>query len=362
MPTDNILEKMNNFKFWKRKKVFVTGHTGFKGTWLCEILCLLGADVYGYSDMVKYHPDMFSILGTEERMTSYIGDIRDYDNLYNIFSSVNPDIVFHLAAQPIVKESYKNPRYTYETNIMGTVNLLECIRNTDSVKSVVNITTDKVYDNREWCWGYRETDSLDGYDPYSNSKSCSELVTHSYIRSFFHDSGVAVSTARAGNVIGGGDFSADRIIPDCVRAASKNEPVIVRNPHSVRPYQHVLEPLFMYMLIAEKQYDDINYAGNYNIGPGEKNCVTTGELVDKFCLHWGDNQSWENKSEVNGPHEANFLKLDCSKVRQIFKWNPEWEIDDTIKYTVEWYKAFYNNENMLEITLDQIRKYILNAG
>jgi len=351
------MENMEMMNFWKGKKIFVTGHTGFKGTWLCEILSYLGANVYGYSLSCNTSPAIFNILNTEKRINSYIGDIRNYDDLFHIVSDVQPDIVFHLAAQPIVKESYVNPRYTYDTNVMGTVNILEAVRNTESVKSVLNVTTDKVYDNNEWCWGYRETDSLDGYDPYSNSKSCSELVTHSYIRSFFTDKKISVSTARAGNVIGGGDYDADRIIPDCVRAASEKKDIVIRNPYSVRPYQHVLDPLFAYIMIAEKQYTDTSYSGSYNIGPELASCVTTGQIADKFCNAWGD-ISWVNISENYAPHEANFLKLDCSKIKQKFGWNPKWDIDASVLKTVEWYKAFYAKKDMFEFTIKQIREYL----
>ena len=246
--------------FYKGKKVLVTGHTGFKGTWLCEMLAKVGADVTGYALMPLTETNLFSLCGTENKIYSVIGDIRDYGRLKKVFEEVRPEIVFHLAAQPLVRESYLNPRYTYETNVMGTVNICECIRECGGVRSFLNVTTDKVYKNNEWEWGYRENEPLDGFDPYSNSKSCSELVTHSYINSFFNEIGVAVSTARAGNVIGGGDFAQDRIVPDCIRAAQTHRDIIVRNPHSIRPYQHVLEPLFAYLMIAQKQYQDYDYA------------------------------------------------------------------------------------------------------
>ena len=266
--------------FYKGKKVLVTGHTGFKGTWLCKVLVNAGAIVTGYSLEAPTNPNLFELARLEDKMTSVIGDIRDLEHLKETFELAQPEIVLHLAAQPIVRDSYKDPRYTYETNVMGTVNLLECVRMFPCVKSVLNVTTDKVYQNNEWCWGYRENEPLDGFDPYSNSKSCSELVTHSYKNSFFTDGKVAVSTARAGNVIGGGDFANDRIIPDCVRAMKKGEKIIVRNPYSTRPYQHVLEPLAAYLMIAQKQYEDIKYADYYNVGPDECDCVTTGDLVD----------------------------------------------------------------------------------
>jgi CDP-glucose 4,6-dehydratase len=250
-----------------------------------------------------------------------------------------------------------NPVYTYETNIMGTVNILECIRNADfPVKSFLNVTTDKVYLNNEWSWGYRETDHLDGFDPYSNSKSCSELVTHSYKNSFFADGKVSISTARAGNVIGGGDFAPDRIIPDCVRAASENKTIIVRNPYSTRPYQHVLEPLFAYLMILEQQYKDGKYAGYYNVGPEEADNVTTGKLVDEFCRIWGEGQTWENQS-VDGPHEANFLKLDCSKIKSIFSWKPQWRVSEAINKTIQWTKAYNAGLDVSEVMDKQIKEY-----
>ena len=273
-------------------------------------------------------------------MTSVIGDIRDMEKLKAAFDKAQPEIVLHLAAQPIVRDSYKDPRYTYETNVMGTVNILECVRLSNCVKSVLNVTTDKVYQNNEWCWGYREDEPLDGFDPYSNSKSCSELVTHSYINSFFADGKVAVSTARAGNVIGGGDFANDRIIPDCVRAMAAGKTIAVRNPYSTRPYQHVLEPLSVYLTIAQKQYEDGTYAGFYNVGPDDCDCVTTGELVDLFCSYWGEGAAWENQAEVNAPHEANFLKLDCSKVKTVFGWKPRWHIAQCMEMTCRFSKIY----------------------
>lgn len=314
-----------DLNFYRGKKVFVTGHTGFKGTWLCKMLLDAGAQVTGYSLDPPTDPNLFSLSQIEEQMDSVIGDIRNRELLWKTIKRVNPEFVIHLAAQPIVRDSYKDPVLTYETNVMGTVNILEAVRNIESVRSFLNVTTDKVYLNREWEWGYREDDPLDGYDPYSNSKSCSELVTHSYLNSFFADSSVAISTARAGNVIGGGDFAPDRIIPDCVRAAINGKNIVVRNPFSVRPYQHVLEPLYVYLMILQKQYEDKKYAGNYNVGPEDKDCVTTGELVNLFCQFWGNGQTWENKSD-GGPHEANFLKLDCSRIKKVLGWKPKWDI------------------------------------
>ena len=329
-----------DLSFYKGKRVFVTGHTGFKGSWLCRILVKAGAIVTGYSLEPPTSPNLFGLADVEKRITHVVGDIRDFDKLKAAFEEARPEIVLHLAAQPIVRDSYKDPRYTYETNVMGTVNLLECVRLSSDVRSVLNVTTDKVYHNNEWCWGYREDEPLDGFDPYSNSKSCSELVTHSYINSFFADRKVAVSTARAGNVIGGGDFANDRILPDCVRAMAAGEAIGVRNPYSTRPYQHVLEPLAVYLTIAQKQYEDICYAGFYNVGPDDCDCVTTGELVNLFCKHWGEGAAWENQAEKNAPHEANFLKLDCSKLKATFGWKPRWHMEECMAETIRFSKVW----------------------
>lgn len=346
----------NMINFYKGKKVLVTGHTGFKGSWLCKILCLAGADVVGYSLEPPTNPSLFKIANIENDITSIIGDIRNLDRLKEVFKEYKPEIIFHLAAQPIVRDSYITPVYTYETNVMGTVNVMECIRLSDCVKSVLNITTDKVYKNNEWEWGYRENEILDGYDPYSNSKSCSELVTHSYKSSFFDNMNLSVSTARAGNVIGGGDFANDRIIPDCIKAAIKAENIIVRNPYSIRPFQHVLEPLYAYMMIVYKQYDNKEYQGYYNVGPDEIDCITTGDLVDIFCKTWGEGISWESKS-IEGPHEANFLKLDCSKLKSKFNWRPKWGINTAVDKTIEWTKCYIRNENVKECMDKQIRDF-----
>ncbi len=343
-------------EFYQGKKVLVTGHTGFKGSWLCRILTLAGAQVTGYAAEAPTDPALFFIAGLETTMDSVIGDIRDLKHLKEVFDRVQPQIVLHLAAQPIVRDSYKDPVYTYETNVMGTVNVLECVRQTPSVKSFLNVTTDKVYENREWEYGYRECDPLDGYDPYSNSKSCSELVTHSYQKSFFADGHCAISTARAGNVIGGGDFANDRIIPDCVRAMAAKKEIVVRNPYSTRPFQHVLEPLFAYLEIAQRQYEDQTYQGYYNVGPDECDCVTTGELVTLFCKLWGEGASWVNKHD-GGPHEANFLKLDCSRIKKTFGWKPHWHIEDAIEKTIIWSKAYLAGEDMKQVMDAQIREY-----
>lgn len=342
--------------FYKGKRVLVTGHTGFKGAWLCRILALAGARVTGYSLEPPTDPSLFEIAGLEDRMDSVIGDIRNLKGLRDVFERVRPEVVFHLAAQPIVRDSYKDPVYTYETNVMGTVNVMECVRLTDSVRSFLNVTTDKVYENREWEYGYRECDPLDGYDPYSNSKSCSELVTHSYQKSFFSDGRCAVSTSRAGNVIGGGDFANDRIIPDCIRAAATGKDIIVRNPHSTRPYQLVLEPLAVYLTIAMRQHEDGRYQGYYNVGPDDKDCVTTGRLVDMFCRAWGGDVKWVNQYD-GGPHEANFLKLDCSRIKSVFGWRPRYGVEEAVQKTVEWSRAYLDGEDMLEVMDRQITEF-----
>lgn len=327
--------------FYRGKRVLVTGHTGFKGTWLCQMLTNAGAIVTGYSLQPPTNPSLFELSGLEDRMTSVIADVRDLDRMKQVFEQAQPEIVLHLAAQPIVRDSYKDPHYTYETNVMGTVNLMECVRLNKCVRSVLNVTTDKVYHNNEWCWGYREDEPLDGFDPYSNSKSCSELVTHSYINSFFQGADApAVSTARAGNVIGGGDFANDRIIPDCVRAMQAGQVIGVRNPYSTRPYQHVLEPLAMYLTIAQKQYEDKRYAGFYNVGPDDCDCVTTGALVELFCRCWGEGAAWENRAEANAPHEANFLKLDCSRIKAVFGWKPRWHMAECMEMVCRFSKVW----------------------
>lgn len=353
-------------EFYKGKRVLVTGHTGFKGSWMCRVLVRLGAEVIGYSSGIPTKPALYELAGTDAIIESVIADIRDYGALKAAFDKYQPEIVIHMAAQPIVRESYKNPVYTYETNVMGTVNICEAVRNTPSVKSFINVTTDKVYENKEReNEGYREDEPLDGYDPYSNSKSCSELVTHSYKKSFFNDMNVAVSTARAGNVIGGGDFASDRIIPDCIRAVMAGEKIHVRNPYSTRPYQHVLEPVCTYLMIAMKQYEDRIFEGYYNVGPDDESCVTTGELVDLFVKSWGDGAKWYTQAD-NGPHEAGFLKLDCAKLKKTFNWAPAWGIKDAIEKTVEFSKLL--NKDMcpdvgLTACMDkQIDEYLTAAG
>lgn len=351
--------KYIDFDFLRGKRIFVTGHTGFKGSWLCTVLVNAGAKVTGYSLPAPTEPNLFGLTGLESKVTSIMGDIRDLSKLRAAYHAANPEIVLHLAAQPIVRTGYEEPVYTYETNVMGTVNMLECVRIAqDPAQSVVIITTDKVYENKEWTWGYRENESLDGYDPYSNSKSCAELAVHSYVNSFFKNGSTAVSTARAGNVIGGGDFARDRIIPDCVRAAQTGKPIIVRNPHSIRPYQHVLEPVIAYLMIAQRQYENPGLAGWYNVGPDDRDCVTTGVLVDTFCRIWGSGMTWENCAEANAPHEANFLKLDCSKLKSTFGWRPRWNIQSAMEKTVEWTKAWLTERSIPMIMDRQINAFL----
>lgn len=341
--------------------MLLTGHTGFKGSWLSSILLLLGAELSGYALAPQTEPALYSILDLGSQMNSVIADIRNLDALAAVFEKVRPEVVLHLAAQPLVRESYLSPRETYETNVMGTVNVLECVRNSPSVRSFLNVTTDKVYENKEWEWGYRENETLNGFDPYSNSKSCSELVTQCYRNSFFSGGEVKVSTARAGNVIGGGDFSKDRIIPDCIRAALDGNSIVVRNPFSTRPYQHVLEPLFAYLMIAANQWENPSLAGNYNVGPDEEGFCQTGCLVDMFCKSWGEGINWVNQSD-NGPHEANFLKLDCSKIKKTFKWKPQWVIQNAVQKTVDWSKSYRDGESPSVLVLRQIHEYAMLLG
>ena len=348
---------MFDLKFYAGKRVLVTGHTGFKGSWMCRVLKNAGAEVTGFSLEPPTNPSLFEISNAANGIKSVIGDIRDLAALKKCFDEAQPEIVLHLAAQPIVRDSYKDPHYTYETNVMGTVNIMECVRLSTCVKSFLNVTTDKVYKNNEWEWGYRENEPLDGFDPYSNSKSCSELVTHCYKDSFFADGRVAISTARAGNVIGGGDYANDRIIPDCIRAALEHRDIIVRNPHSTRPYQHVLEPVMAYLMIAAKQYEDVSYAGYYNVGPDEVDCFKTGRLVDLFCNTWGEEMKWINRYD-GGPHEANFLKLDCSKLKGKFEWAPTWNLGDAVKYTVEWSKALRDGADIEKCMDEQIAAFV----
>lgn len=345
---------------YRGKRVLVTGHTGFKGSWLCMILKMLGADVTGYALEPDTEPSVFKLAKIGERMDSVIGDVRDLAHMKRVFYACKPEFVFHLAAQPIVREGYEDPVGTYSSNVMGTVNLMECVRLSDSVRSVVNVTTDKVYENRETDRGYSEGDRLDGYDPYSNSKSCSELVTHSYVNSFLRERKVAVSTCRAGNVIGGGDFERDRIVPDCVRAAIKREALVVRNPLSVRPYQYVLEPLSAYLMIAAGQLFKPDFAGAYNIGPEECDCLRTGEMARLFQSIWGKGFTWKSM-ECGGPHEANLLKLDCRKIKESFGWKPCYDAEKALELVVEWTKAWLEGQDIGACMEQQICAYYRHA-
>ena len=359
--------------FYKGKRVLITGHTGFKGSWMTRLLINAGAIITGYALKPPTDPSLFELLGLDkdtDDLTNVYADIRDLEKLRRTFEESRPEIVIHMAAQPLVRLSYEDPVCTYETNVIGTVNVLECCRLTDSVRSVINVTTDKVYRNMERAEGYREDEELCGFDPYSNSKSCSELVTDSYRNSFLHDKGIAVTTMRAGNVIGGGDFAKDRIIPDCVRAAMAGEDIIVRNPDSIRPYQHVLEPVVCYLMVAAMQYDDPKIEGCYNVGPDDKDAVTTAQIATKFCDQWNtyvmaDTETgktikdikWINKSS-GGPHEANFLKLDCTKIKRELSWHPRWDIDKAMEKLVEWYHVYAENGDLIKCTDEQIREYM----
>ena len=346
-----------DMSFYNGKKVLLTGHTGFKGSWMSVMLVNAGAEVIGYSTCTKTDVCLFDLCGIKDQIIHIKGDVRDLKHLLEAFSTYQPQIVIHMAAQPIVRDSYKDPVGTYSTNVMGTVNICEAVRQTVSVRSFLNVTTDKVYENKEWVWGYRENEPLDGYDPYSNSKSCSELVTHSYKSSFFTEGRVAVSTARAGNVIGGGDFANDRIIPDCIKAAIKGEDIIVRNPFSTRPYQHVLEPVYAYLMIAAMQYRDQQYASWYNVGPDDQDCLQTGALVDLFVKHWGEGIKWVDQYD-GGPHEANFLKLDCSKLKTTFGWKPHWKLEKAIEKVVEWNKVWIAGGDVRAVMDRQIEEFL----
>lgn len=346
------------FSFFRGKKVFITGHTGFKGSWLSCVLLLEGADVCGYA-LPPQTPSLFRLCGLEGRMQSCFGDIRDLDKLRGAFDAFGPEIVIHMAAQPLVIDSYNDPAYTYDVNVMGTVNILECVRTSAAVKAFVNVTTDKVYKNNEWHWGYREDDALCGLDPYSNSKSCSELVTYSYRGSFFgpEKHPAAIATARAGNVIGGGDFAENRIIPDCVRAAMDGKSIVVRNKDSIRPWQHVLEPLRGYLTLLRALHEEgTRFAGAYNIGPEDADCVPVETLANLFCKYWPGTM-WEYRPQTDAVHEATFLKLDCSKIKNELGYAPKWNIEAAIKKTVEWSRAYAEGKDMFVVTNAQIQDY-----
>lgn len=349
--------------FWNNKRVFITGHTGFKGSWLALWLDMWGAKIFGYALHPSTKPSMYEVCDVEKKVSSYIGDIRCKDELKKALLSSKPEIVFHLAAQPIVRASYSDPIYTFETNIMGTAYVLEAVRTCPTVKSVVVITTDKCYENRETDYAYKESDKLGGYDPYSSSKACAELVVASYRSSFFSDCtgdvfAAGIASVRAGNVIGGGDWAEDRLIPDCVRAALAGQAVHVRNPHAIRPWQHVLEPLSGYILLAEKLYENPReYAEAWNFGPSLADCVSVGELVGRFCKGWGIKYTQENELDTS-LHEAGILKLDCRKAKDTLAWEPKWSYKDAIDKVIEWTRAYKNNEYMYNKTCEQISEYI----
>ena len=351
-----------NFDIFINLRVLVTGHTGFKGSWLCMLLNKLGADVYGYALDPPTNPSLFNEAKIGELMTSFIGDIRDYDNLLKVMQQVQPEIVIHMAAQPLVRESYKIPVETYAVNVMGTVHLLEACRHTQSVRAVVNVTTDKCYENREWHWGYRENEQMGGFDPYSNSKGCSELVTSSYRSSYFNpakygEHRVAIASARAGNVIGGGDWAGDRLIPDFIRAISKGEEVRIRSPFAIRPWQHVLEPLTGYLNLAAKLFNEgPEYAEGWNFGPDDKDAKNVEWITKTICELWGEGASF-SIDKVPQPHEANYLKLDCSKAKAELGWLPKWDIETTLKMIVDWNKAYLSGENIREVSIHQINQY-----
>jgi CDP-glucose 4,6-dehydratase len=356
-----IMEKLFDGVF-ENRKVLITGHTGFKGSWLCMVLDKLGADVYGYSLKPATDPNLFDEAQINEIITSYIGDVRDFENLKGILHEIQPEIIIHMAAQALVMESYKNPRETFEINIMGTVNLLDASRKTKSVKAIVNVTTDKCYENKEWYWGYRENEPMGGYDPYSNSKGCSELVTSSYRNSYFNpkkysDHGLALASARAGNVIGGGDWANNRLIPDFIRAITKGEKVKIRSPLAIRPWQHVLEPLSGYLNLAAKLFTKgSKYAEGWNFGPDDKDAQNVEWITKTICKLWGDGASYCVDANPQ-PHEANYLKLDCSKAKSELGWVPKWDVQTALSSIVEWNKAFLSNKNIRKVTEEQINNY-----
>lgn len=352
--------KLNN-NFWKDKKVFITGHTGFKGSWLCLWLQLMGANVTGYALAPPTDPSLFELCGIDKLINSIIGDVRDYQQLSLAIKDSQPEIVIHMAAQPLVRESYKNPQETYAINVMGTVNLLEAVRICPGIKAVVNVTTDKCYENKEWVWGYRENEPMGGYDPYSNSKACSELITASYRSSFFNPGdylkhGVGLASARAGNVIGGGDWAADRLIPDCIRAILNEKRILIRNPNAIRPWQHVLEPLNGYLLLAQKLYEKGPLFGEgWNFGPNDDDARPVQWIVQKICEKWGHASFEIDQGEH--PHEAQYLKLDCSKAKMRLGWFPKWDLETTIDKIIEWTKAYQAGKDLREVCINQIKEF-----
>ncbi len=348
--------------FWQNRKVFVTGHTGFKGAWLCILLDSLGAAVTGYALVPPTEPSLFDLSGMARRITSLQGDVRDLEHLCRCVKEASPEIVIHMAAQPLVRDSYRDPVTTYATNAMGTVNLLEAVRGTPGIRAVLNVTTDKCYENREWIWGYRENDPLGGYDPYSSSKACSELVTSAYRHSYFNPKdydvhGVAVASARAGNVIGGGDWAKDRLVPDIISALLANEKIHIRNPHSIRPWQHVLEPLSGYLLLVQKLLEDgPRYAGGWNFGPYDEDARPVEWIVKELCEKWGASAGYEVDSGDH-PHEARFLKLDCTKAQVELGWRPRWNLERTLEHVASWAKAYKAGDDLYRVCLEQIGEY-----
>jgi CDP-glucose 4,6-dehydratase len=348
--------------FWKNKRVILTGHTGFKGSWLSLWLQSMGAQVAGYALAPPTQPSLFDIAEVGKGMTSIIGDIRDLAHLSEVFAEYKPEIVFHMAAQPLVRYSYIEPVETYSTNVMGSVNLFEAVRATRSVKAVVNVTTDKCYENREWAWGYRENEPMGGYDPYSSSKGCAELVTAAYRNSYFHPErysahGVAVASGRAGNVIGGGDWAEDRLIPDIMRAITQGNLVNIRSPHSIRPWQHVLEPLSGYLLLAQKLYEEgAAYAEGWNFGPNDEDAKPVQWIVEKLTTSWGEDARWILDGGDH-PHEAHYLKLDCSKAKARLDWYPRWTLPVTLDSIIRWNKQWLAGKNMKTVSLEQIADY-----
>jgi len=348
--------------FWNGKEVFLTGHTGFKGSWLCLWLSRLGARVTGYALDPPTEPSLYKLVRMDELVNSRIADIRDAGCLTRIMCEVRPEIVIHMAAQPLVQDSYKIPVETYATNVMGTVHLLEAVRKCGSVKAVVNVTTDKCYENREWIWGYRENEPMGGYDPYSSSKACSELVTAAYRSSYFNplryaEHGVALASARAGNVIGGGDWAADRLIPDCIRAILAGEAIRVRNPYAIRPWQHVLEPLSGYLTLARRLYEECTaFAEGWNFGPGDDDARPVEWIVRSLCEKWGHAAGY-TIDDGEHPHEAHYLKLDCSKARMGLDWHPHWNLATALDQIVTWTKAYHGGGDMRAVCLEQIAQY-----
>ncbi len=348
--------------FWKDKRVFLTGHTGFKGSWMCLWLHSLGAQVFGYALQPPTDPSLFELCKIDKIVQSTISDVRDRPSLIDAMRSARPEIVIHMAAQPLVRDSYKNPVETYEINVMGTVNLFEAVRACKSVRAAINVTTDKCYENKEWVWGYRENEPLGGYDPYSNSKACSELVTSAYRSSYFNPKdhashGVAIATARAGNVIGGGDWASDRLIPDCLRALLKGEKVVIRNPQAIRPWQHVLEPLSGYLVLAQKLCENgPSYAGAWNFGPDDNDAQPVEWLVKNLSAKWGEYASYVIDKGEN-PHEAHYLKLDCSNAKSRLNWHPHWSLDMAIVSIIEWTRAYMQGQDVKKICLKQIEEY-----